>query len=65
MADDQIKELSRQLKNIGPKLAKKLISVGIDSPDKLREIGTEKAFAKNVPGRRCIAFIYELIFTDV
>lgn len=49
MAIDQIKEFSRQLKNIGPKLAEKLISVGIDSPDKLREIGAEKAFAKMYP----------------
>jgi len=38
--------LSKQLKNIGPKLAEKLISVGIDSPEKLRKIGAISAFDK-------------------
>ena len=34
-----IKELSKQLKNVGPKLAEKLIEAGIDTPDKLRQLG--------------------------
>ena len=40
----QIKELSIQLKNVGPKLAEKLIDAGIDSPEKLKDIGAKAAF---------------------
>lgn len=46
MAIDQIKKLADQLKNVGPRLAERLISVGIDTPDKLREMGAKKAFEK-------------------
>jgi hypothetical protein len=38
--------LAKQLRNVGPKLAAKLIEAGIDSPEKLREIGAKKAFNK-------------------
>jgi DNA transformation protein len=41
-----IKELSKQLKNVGPKLAEKLIEAGIDTPDKLRRLGAKQAFNK-------------------
>jgi len=41
-----IKELSKQLKNVGPKLAEKLVEAGIDTPEKLREIGAKQAFNK-------------------
>ena len=38
------KALSQKLRNIGPKLASKLIDAGIDTPEKLREMGALKAF---------------------
>ena len=38
------KELSKQLKNIGPKLAARMIEAGIDSPEKLRMLGARKAY---------------------
>ena len=41
-----VKELAKQLRNIGPKLAAKLVDAGIDSPEKLRRLGAKKAFAK-------------------
>lgn len=37
--------LSKQLKNVGPKLASRMIEVGIDTPAKLRKMGAKKAFA--------------------
>lgn len=40
------KNLAKQLRNVGPKLAAKLIEAGIDSPEKLRHIGAKKAFEK-------------------
>ena len=42
----EIKQLAHQLRNVGPKLAEKLIEAGIDSPAKLRQLGAKKAFAK-------------------
>lgn len=39
-----ISELAKRLRNVGPKLAERLISVGIDSPEKLRYIGAKRAF---------------------
>lgn len=36
--------LSKQLKNIGPKLAAKMIEAGIDTPEKLRMLGAKKAY---------------------
>jgi len=41
-----IKTLARQLRNVGPKLAARLIDAGIDSPEKLRRLGAKKAFEK-------------------
>ena len=37
-------KLAKQLKNVGPKLAEKLIEADIDTPEKLRMIGAKKAF---------------------
>ena len=42
----EIKALAKQLRNVGPKLAAKLIEVGIDTPEKLRELGAKRAFEK-------------------
>jgi DNA transformation protein len=42
----EVKYLAKQLRNVGPKLAAKLIAAGIDSPEKLRRIGTKRAFEK-------------------
>jgi len=39
-----IKKLAKQLRNVGPKLAARLFEAGIDSPEKLREIGAKRAF---------------------
>jgi DNA transformation protein len=36
----------KQLRNIGPKLATKLVEAKIDSPEKLRRLGAKKAFDK-------------------
>ena len=38
------KKLSNQLRNIGPRLAQKLIQAGINSPEKLRKLGSLEAF---------------------
>ena len=40
------KQLSKQLRNIGPKLAAKMVEFGINSPEKLRALGAKKAFEK-------------------
>jgi len=45
-----IKDLAKQFRNVGPKLAAKLIEAGIDSPEKLRQLGAKKAFARMYPG---------------
>ena len=46
MADHrEVKQLANQLRNVGPKLASKLIESGIGSPDKLRQLGAKKAFS--------------------
>ena len=41
-----VKDLAKQLRNVGPKLAAKLIEARIDSPEKLRQLGAKKAFEK-------------------
>ena len=41
-----VKDLAKQLRNVGPKLATKLVEAGIDSPEKLRRVGAKKAFEK-------------------
>ena len=44
-----VKTLTKQLRNVGPKLAAKLLAAGIDSPAKLRELGAKEAFARMYP----------------
>ncbi|THB73452.1 MAG: competence protein TfoX [Desulfobacteraceae bacterium] len=39
-----INRLARQLKNVGPKLAQKLVDAGIDTPEKLKALGAKEAF---------------------
>ena len=46
MTETKEKILQRDLKNIGPVMAKKLINIGIDSPQKLKMMGTKKTFLK-------------------
>ena len=41
-----IQKLARELKNIGPALAEKMVNAGIDTPEKLRKLGAKKAYAK-------------------
>lgn len=43
MADPN--ELSRRLRNVGPTLATRMIASGIDTPEKLRELGAKRAYA--------------------
>ena len=38
--------LQKELTNIGPEIAAKLVKVGIDSPEKLKRLGAKKAFLK-------------------
>jgi len=45
-----VKYLAKQLRNVGPKLAAKLIEAGVDSPEKLRKLGAKKAFERMYPG---------------
>ena len=42
----KVKDLAKQLRNVGPKLAARLVEAGIDSPEKLRRMGAKKAFEK-------------------
>jgi len=42
----KIKQLSKNLKNVGPRLAEKLLKAGIDTPEKLKEMGAKTAFEK-------------------
>ncbi|THB79594.1 MAG: competence protein TfoX [Desulfobulbaceae bacterium] len=44
MAKKRVQLLSKQLRNVGPKLAEKLIEADIDTPDKLRALGAKEAF---------------------
>ena len=46
MATNKAKNLAQQLRNIGPKLAEKLVKAQIDTPEKLRQLGAKKAFKK-------------------
>ncbi len=41
-----VTDLAKQLRNVGPKLAAKLVEAHIDSPEKLRQLGAKKAFEK-------------------
>ena len=40
------KQLAKQLRNIGPTVATKLIRAGIDTPQKLKKLGAKDAFVK-------------------
>jgi DNA uptake protein ComE-like DNA-binding protein len=40
------KDLAKKLRNVGPKLAAKLVEARIDTPEKLKQIGAKKAFKK-------------------
>ena len=40
------KDLAKQLRNVGPKLAAKLVEARIDSPKKLKRLGAKRAFEK-------------------
>ncbi len=44
-----VRDLSKQLRNVGPKLASKLVEAGIDTPEKLKQTGAKKAFARMYP----------------
>lgn len=48
--------------NIGKEMARKLSSVGIDSPEKLIELGSKKAFAKlkEAYPNVCLVHLYTL-----
>jgi DNA transformation protein len=59
------KELAKALRNIGPVVAKQLVNVGIDSPEKLKEAGAIKAYQTIVnSGQQCgcynAAYLYAL-----
>ena len=41
-----VRDLVKRLRNVGPKLAAKLVDARIDSPEKLRQLGAKKAFEK-------------------
>ncbi len=41
-----VRNLAKQLRNVGPKLAAKLIEARIDSLEQLRQLGAKKAFEK-------------------
>jgi DNA transformation protein len=43
------KDLAKKLRNVGPKLAAKLVEARIDTPEKLKQIGAKKAFKKMYP----------------
>jgi len=46
---NRAKSLAKELRNIGPKLAEKMIEVGIDSPKKLRTMGAIRSFEAMYP----------------
>lgn len=50
------------MRNIGKEMAKKLTSVGIDSPEKLTELGSQQAFLKlkQVYPNVCLVHLYTL-----
>lgn len=41
-----VEELAKSLRNIGPVTAKQLVNAGIDTPQKLKKLGAEKAFMR-------------------
>lgn len=46
MPESKEQILQRELMNIGPVMANKLINIGVDSPAKLKKMGAKKAFLK-------------------
>ncbi len=38
--------LEKELRNIGPVMARRLVKAGIETPEKLRKLGAKKAFLK-------------------
>ncbi len=46
MTTQKVKNLAKQLRNIGPQLAARLIAARIDTPEKLRRLGAKKAFKR-------------------
>lgn len=40
------KELAKELRNIGPTVAQKLIVAGLDTPAKLKQVGAKEAFLR-------------------
>jgi DNA transformation protein len=46
MTTGRVQQLAKQLRNVGPKLAGKLIAAGIDTPEQLRRLGAKRAFEK-------------------
>jgi hypothetical protein len=44
------KNLAKQLRSVGPRLAAKLVEAGIDSREKLIQMGAKEAFEKMYPG---------------
>ena len=64
MANNE-QRLQKELKNIGPAMAKKLVKAGIDTPSKLRRIGAKRAFLQlHEKGQFCgkyhAAYLYAL-----
>jgi DNA transformation protein len=58
-------ELTKELRNIGPIVAKKLINAGIDTPAKLKKAGAKKAYLRifqtgGFCGRFHAAYLYAL-----
>lgn len=41
--------LAKQLRNVGPKLATRMVQAGIDSPEKLKRVGAKEAFRLMYP----------------
>ena len=46
MTTPKAKKLAKHLRNVGPKLAARLIAARIDTPAKLRQLGAKKAFER-------------------
>ena len=50
------------MRNLGREMARKLTAVGVDTPEKLRELGAKQAFfrLKEVYPRVCLVHLYAL-----
>lgn len=46
MSQDTAIKAMQSLRNIGPVCARDLVAAGIDSPEKLKELGAQEAFLK-------------------